>query len=94
MAPKPQRYVLPPPLQLERDRKHPPAGRVDLTTIDTLHLKVGQRFGYWFDFGDDWWHQINVEKIEEKRTRAKFPKVSKRVGQSPPQYVDWEKEDE
>jgi hypothetical protein len=74
--------------------RRPPAGRVDSTTIDSLHLKVGRRFGYWFDFGDDWWHQINVEAIEEKRTRATFPKIIKRVGKSPPQYVDWDKEDE
>ena len=47
---------------------------------------MGQSFGYWFDFGDDWWHQINVEAIEDKVPRGKFPKVTKREGKSPPQY--------
>ena len=65
-----------------------PAGRVDQTTLDSLGLKVGDRFGYWFDFGDDWWHQINVEAIEDKVPRGKFPKVTKKVGKSPPQYAD------
>jgi hypothetical protein len=51
---------------------------------------VGDRFGYWFDFGDDWWHQINVEGVEDKVPRGKFPKVTKRVGENPPQYADEE----
>jgi hypothetical protein len=67
---------------------------VDQTTLDALGLKVGDQFGYWFDFGDDWWHQINVESVEKKVARGKYPRVIKRVGKSPPQYVDWDKEDE
>jgi Plasmid pRiA4b ORF-3-like protein len=46
--------------------------------------------GYWFDFGDDWWHQINVAAIDDKVPRGKYPKVVKRVGKSPPQYLDEE----
>ena len=64
------------------------AGQVDTTIIEALGLKVGDRFGYWFDFGDDWWHQINVEGIGDKLPRGKLPKVTKRVGKSPPQYAD------
>jgi hypothetical protein len=40
------------------------------------------------EFGDDWWHQINVEAIEDKAPSGKFPKVTKRVGKSPPQYLE------
>ena len=60
----------------------------DLTkiTIGSLDLAVDETFGYWFDFGDDWWHQINVVAIEE-RTSGKSPRVVKRVGQSPSQYA-------
>ena len=64
------------------------AGRVDQTTLDSLSLKVGDRFGYWFDFGDDWWHQVNVEAIDDKVPRGKFPRVTKREGKNPPQYAD------
>jgi hypothetical protein len=67
-----------------------PSGRVDQTTLDALGLKVGRSFGYWFDFGDDWWRQINVEAIDDKAPKGKFPKVTKRVGKSPPQYADEE----
>jgi len=71
-----------------------PAGDVHKTTIGSLGLKVNDAFGYWFDFGDDWWHQINVVAIEETAGRGKFPKIVKRVGKSPPQYVDWDEVDE
>jgi hypothetical protein len=61
---------------------------VDTTTIESLGLAVGRRFGYWFDFGDDWWHQINVEAIGDEVPGGKFPRVTKRVGKSPPQYAE------
>jgi hypothetical protein len=57
-------------------------------TLDNLKLKKDQAFGYWFDFGDDWWHQVNVIAIENKPARGKYPKITNRVGQSPPQYMD------
>jgi hypothetical protein len=93
MDPEGPRYVLPGAYQLSVEEGEPGAGRVDQTTIDSLGLKVGNRFGYWFDFGDDWWHQINVEAAEEKVPRVKHPRVTKRMGRSPPQYVDWDKEE-
>jgi hypothetical protein len=71
-----------------------PAGDVEHTKVEALGLKVKDAFGYWFDFGDDWWHQINVVAIEEVTGRGKFPKIVKRVGESPPQYVDWDEEEE
>ena len=84
MDPKGKRYVL--PMAFDTGEDNPPAGQVDQARIDSLGLSVGQAFGYWFDFGDDWWHQINVEAIEEKAPKGKFPKVTKRVGKSPPEY--------
>jgi pRiA4b ORF-3-like protein len=64
------------------------AGDVRDTIMDDLKLKNNQAFGYWFDFGDDWWHQINVIAIENKPAKGKFPKIINRVRQSPPQYMD------
>jgi hypothetical protein len=88
MDPKAPRYVLPSAYHADYGDDKLPTGRVDQTTLDALGLKVGRRFGYWFDFGDDWWHQINVEAIDDKTPKGKFPKVTKRVGKSPPQYPD------
>jgi hypothetical protein len=79
------RYVLPMTPELGDD--NPYAGLVDETTIESLGLKKGRAFGYWFDFGDDWWHQINVEAIEPNIPPGKYPKITKRVGKSPPQYL-------
>jgi hypothetical protein len=92
MDPEGPCYVLPSAYEVGR-QEGKPAGRVTDTTLDRLDLEVGRRFGYWFDFGDDWWHQINVEGIEDKVPRGKYPKVTKRVGKSPPQYADLDKED-
>lgn len=41
------------------------AGIVESTSIGSLGLKEGDAFGYWFDFGDDWWHQINVLAVAQ-----------------------------
>jgi hypothetical protein len=93
MDPKARRYTL---HLYDEDTKPEdrPAGDVEHTKVGAIGLKVNDAFGYWFDFGDDWWHQINVVAIEEGSGRGKFPKVVKRVGKSPPQYVDWDEEDE
>ena len=63
-------------------------GDVTQTKLSALKLKKDEAFGYWFDFGDDWWHQINVVSIKPQVSKGKYPKVIKRVGQSPPQYID------
>ncbi|MBV6506260.1 MAG: hypothetical protein ILNGONEN_01833 [Syntrophorhabdaceae bacterium] len=72
----------------DSDNSEKPAGFVNDTTIDDLKLTVGRAFGYAFDFGDDWQHQINVEAISPAPARGKFPRVTKRVRDSPPQYPD------
>ena len=70
------------------------AGLVEQTTIDQLGLKVDDVFGYWFDFGDDWWHQINVAGIGEPQKGARYPRVTKEVGENPPQYPQLDEDDE
>ncbi len=93
MDPKARRYALA-IHHFDQDEENRPAGYVEDTTIESLGLKVNDVMGYWFDYGDDWWHQINVIGIEEKAVRGKCPKVIKRIGKSPPQYVDWDEEDD
>ena len=87
--PKARCYVLPMAMT-DPFAEGKPAGDVTRTTIGSLGLKVGQAFGYWFDFGDDWWHQINVVAIKDGTPPGKYPRATKRVGKSPPQYVDWD----
>lgn len=63
-------------------------GDVKQTIIDALKLKKDDVFGYWFDFGDDWLHQVDVIEIEQKTPKGKYPKITHRVGKSPPQYME------
>lgn len=62
-------------------------GDVRTTTFDSLGLEVGRAFDYLFDFGDEWLHQIEVEAIEDYSGSGKYPKIAKKVGKSPPQYI-------
>lgn len=92
--PEGDRYVLPMPFELPFEEDSEPAGDVTETTIDSLALEVDQPFGYWFDFGDNWYHQINVVAIGDAVPRRRYPRVTERIGDSPPQYVDWDEESE
>lgn len=58
------------------------------TRLDDLGLKPERVFGYLFDFGDDWYHQIQVTRVEQAIPTVTYPRVIKRVGKSPPQYPD------
>jgi len=93
MDPKARRYVLSGAFENPVPGTREAAGDVTRTPLGSLGLKVDDAFGYWFDFGDDWWHQIKVAAIADKAPRGRYPKVTKRVGVSPPQYVDWDEED-
>jgi hypothetical protein len=65
----------------------PLAGDVAETPIGTLGLAVEEPFGYWFDFGDDWWHQVQVMAITAPQPKVSYPRITQRVGASPPQYA-------
>jgi hypothetical protein len=67
----------------------PPAGDVAQTQIGTLELEVDEFFGYWFDFGDDWWHRVQVVSIAEPQPKVNYPRITGRVGASPPQYEEF-----
>jgi hypothetical protein len=72
------------------------AGDVRTVTIDSLGLEVDEEFGYRFDFGDNWAHQIRVEAIEDLpgkgKGKGRYPKVVEKAGKSPPQYPDEDEE--
>jgi len=82
------RYVQPMILEHPFGDEDRIAGDVTKTQIGSLDLKVKKTLWYWFDFGDDWWHQIDVVSIEDTIPKGKYPKVIQRVGESPPQYLD------
>jgi hypothetical protein len=79
--PKGPNYGLPDPSPKKGRR-----GDARTTKLDDLGLEPGRVFGYWFDFGDDWYHQVQVERVEKAIPTVTYPRVIKRVGKSPPQY--------
>lgn len=88
-----ERYVLPFIYDDPEEYDEPPAaGSVTRTRLGGLGLEVGSVFWYWYDFGDNWYHEIRVTAIGEADPTVKYPRVIARVGDSPPQYVEWEDE--
>lgn len=85
--PNADRYGL--AMSLLDDSENKMAGEVDKTKIGSLGLTNGEPFGYWFDFGDDWWHQVSVLEITEPQPKVKYPRITNRVGASPPQYAEF-----
>ena len=63
-------------------------GDARTTKLDDLNLNPGRVFGYWFDFGDDWYHHVQVDRIEQAIPTVTYPRVIRRVGKSPPQYCE------
>ena len=72
----------------------PPKRSAAKTRVGDLDLVEKDVFHYLFDFGDDWWHRIRVEKIFNSPGKTKLVKVVKAVGTSPAQYPDYDDEDE
>ena len=64
------------------------------TTIGSLDLNAKHVFYYLFDFGDEWWHEITVEKTNEQADNDKYPRITERQGDSPDQYDYEDEEDE
>lgn len=55
--------------------EEPAAGSVTQTRIGSLGLEVGSVFWYWYDFGDDWYHEIKVVAVGEAAPKVKYPRV-------------------
>jgi len=65
------------------DRAHKLASRI---RIDSVELYGGRKFLYLFDYDEEWWHDVELVSVTERVTRAKYPRVVKKHGKSPPQY--------
>ena len=63
-------------------------GDARTTKLDDLDLNPGRVFGYRFDFGVDWYHHVQVDRIEQAIPTVTYPRVIRRVGKSPPQSCE------
>lgn len=50
-----------------------------------LAAKPGARLGYTYDFGDDWEHEILVEKVLSAQAGARYPVCTGGTGRRPPE---------
>ena len=65
------------------------------TTIASLNLRPRKTFYYWFDFGDDWWHSVRLLAINPPTEgKKRYPRIVEKKGASPPQYIDWDAEED
>ncbi len=61
------------------------------TTIASLRLSAGQLFLYLFDFGDEWWHVLTVEKTDAvPDAELRYPAVIGQRAGAPAQYAELE----
>lgn len=56
-------------------------------TLDSLGLREKSKFQYQYDFGDDWMHEILVEKILPRVPDGAYPVCLKGKGACPPEDV-------
>lgn len=78
----------------DAERVIPGAPDIDSKTadvpVDELHLKIGARIAYVFDYGDDWRVMLTLrERVDGSQA---IPRVSERRGTAPPQYPPLEDE--
>ena len=54
--------------------------------ISDLGLFRGQKIFYLFDFGDEWWFDIKLLKIDKELAHPIYPLIVDSKGESPEQY--------
>jgi hypothetical protein len=63
------------------------------TTLQSLALVARRKFYYCFDYGDEWWHCIEVESVNAALERGGYPRILERHGDSPPQYPECDEDE-
>jgi hypothetical protein len=70
-------------------------GNVLTTTLEELNLEPKQAFMYLFDYGDEWRFKVRVHAVDGNADPdAEYPRVVESVGEAPPQYPDWDEDED
>jgi Plasmid pRiA4b ORF-3-like protein len=59
---------------------------VKRTTVARAFPRVGSKMLFLFDYGDEWWFQIEVTGLREAAPDAFYPRVIATAGKAPRQY--------
>lgn len=60
----------------------------ELSLMEFLEHTDGKTFWYWYDFGDDWWHKISIQKATQKDLAEYYgdtPLCTEAAGLCPPE---------
>lgn len=60
----------------------------ELSLMEFLEHTDGKTFWYWYDFGDDWWHKISIQKATKKDLAEYYgdtPLCTEAAGLCPPE---------
>jgi hypothetical protein len=61
--------------------------------IGELPLRPGSTMEYLFDFGDNWFFEVRLDKLEPVNPKIRKPVVIDGRGQAPPQYPNFDDEE-
>jgi hypothetical protein len=70
-----------------------PGRRTSGQRLDRLGLTEAQRIAYLFDFGDEWRVVLTLLRSTSD-DGGEYPRLLESVGESPPQYPDYEDEED
>jgi len=65
---------------------YPESRKTDRIKICNLDLPVSRRFLYLFDFGDEWFFEIQYLERRKSDEAADYPRTTGAHGEAPPQY--------
>lgn len=57
--------------------------------VKTAFNEVGKKLRFIFDYGDNWYFEVEVLEIVDPNSKLKYPRVTKKVGRSPEQYAQY-----
>ena len=69
--------------------KDEPPPEEDAFPLGAMELPVGHEIAYLYDFGDYNVFRIKVAAVHPKTPRAKYPRVTAKVGKAPDQYAPY-----
>jgi hypothetical protein len=61
--------------------------------LDHARLRKGDKLAYLFDFGDEWRVRMTMRDITAD-DGGRYPRVLESIGDAPPQYPDYDEEEE
>ena len=71
------------------------AGRVQLRDVPFPGATGKKEFLFLFDYGDEWHFGVKLRRVSEQvEPRAQYPRVVASQGDAPPQYPDFDEDDE